>query len=342
MIHSDDLASMQVGRVIFHDVPRSVKGVTAEPTLSDVETEIDPIRKSHLKKKLTQVLGSRSAYPVVFKIDSGSLVPTEVRTLTKVHKPQQYVEASQRLARYLLEHQVGSVSPGLLCVISVTASSLNGLVLMKLEREEGAQLQPSGEPGKRTFMMSVLDNLVLTDGTRLFKSAMFLRTGPGDDDFRAAACDSQLNVMSSDDMAKFWMRYLGTTFEEEPRVATYRFYEATMRFVNHAVTDPLVKNDIYESLHSELKANKKTFSPKTFIQEYIPHNLQKPVREHFEIEKVSSNAFQKDLSDIEGKLRRRSYETHKGAMITVPVEVADLVVVRAKDIVVKDTVRKIK
>jgi hypothetical protein len=44
----------------------------------------------------------------------------------------------------------------------------------------------------------------------------------------------------------------------------------------------------------------------------------------------------------EGKLKRRSYETHKGAMITVPIDVADMVVVRAKDVVVKDTVRKIK
>jgi hypothetical protein len=29
-------------------------------------------------------------------------------------------------------------------------------------------------------------------------------------------------------------------------------------------------------------------------------------------------------------------------MITVPIDVADMVVVRAKDVVVKDTVRKIK
>ena len=57
--------------------------------------------------------------------------------------------------------------------------------------------------------MSVLNDLELTDGTRLFKSAMFIPTGNGEDDFRASACDNQHNVLSADDLARFWMRFLG-------------------------------------------------------------------------------------------------------------------------------------
>ena len=83
------------------------------------------------------------------------------------------------------------------------------MVLMKLERERGAQLELSGKEGERTFNMSVLNDLVLTDGTRLFKSAMFIRTGTGDDDFKSQACEGQYPVFSAEDLAKFWMRFLG-------------------------------------------------------------------------------------------------------------------------------------
>jgi DHA2 family multidrug resistance protein len=45
------------------------------------------------------------------------------------------------------------------------------MIFMKLERENGAQLHLSGVKGKRTFAMNMLDDLFLTDGTKLFKAA---------------------------------------------------------------------------------------------------------------------------------------------------------------------------
>src|SRR5262249_48635366 len=148
--------------------------------------------KGHLKTKLVRVLSSSQAYPVQFNAQATSPVPEEVRQLTKPQKDKTlFVRSSQLLANHLFQQQVGSVSPGLLCVIDVVAKSLPGIVLMKLEREAGAQLELTGKKGERTFSMSVIGDLVLTEGTRLFKSAMFLRTGQGDDDLRMSACDSQ-------------------------------------------------------------------------------------------------------------------------------------------------------
>ncbi len=344
MITSEDLATVVVRRVIFHDIPQAVKGGSAKPTLSEVETEIDAMRKGHLKKKLIKVLGSKAAYPIQFSTASASPVPGEVRGLTK-HSSNAplFVESSQRLANYLFEQRLGSISPGLLCMVDATANSLPCVVLMKLERESGGQLELSdNKEGKKTFALSVFDNLVLTDGTRLFKTAMFVRTGKGDDDFRSGACDSQLNVGSSDDFAKFWLRFLGCSFVEEPRVATHRFYESVVRFVNKSVGDPSSKGDIYESLQSELKSHKKTLSPKQFIEEYIPEPFQNGLREHLKVEQVSATAFTKDLNDIERRLRRRVYETSKGVTVSVPEESANLVVVRPEQIIVNDSVIKVK
>lgn len=342
MIGSDQLAMTTIRRVIFHDIPRKVSG--QEPTLSEIETTIDAARKAHLRTKLIRVLGSKSAYPVEFNQDSASPVPVQVRFLTHEHRNSaKFVTASQLMAKYLFEQHTGAVSPGLLCIIDLAiGGAQDAVVLMKLEREEGAQLQLTDSNGKKTFAMSVLDNLVLTDGTRLFKTAMFLRTGPGDDDFQCAACDTQLSVMSSDDLAKFWMRFLGCKFVDDPRVATHRFFESTVRFVNSAVTDPILKADIYDHLQSQLKAVKMTFSPKAFIEEYIPETYQSQFKDHLQSERVPLNSFTKDLSDIEKSLRRRAYQTKRGAMISVPEDSTEMIVVGADKITVNDSLVKVK
>ena len=226
--------------------------------------------------------------------------------------------------------------------MDASAGGFSSLVLMKLERERGAQLDLTGEVGHRTFAMSVLNDLVLTDGTRLFKTAMFIRTGKGDDDFRSAACDNQYNVLSADDLAKFWMRFLGCSFLVEPRVATQRFFDSALSFINTTVTDPVIKSDIYDHLQSQLKSSAKTFAPKTFIQDFVPEDFQVQFREHLEAENVPLTAFKKDIADIAPKLERRAYQTTKGGMISVPVEIADIVEIRPNDILVKDTVAKVK
>jgi len=338
VITGDDLAKLTIRRVIFHDVPRNPKHGVAEPILMDEETEVDPLRRALLKAKLTRVIGSKRAYPVCFDPNSSSPVPDHVRSYTRQHHGQgQFITMSRKIASHLFEHQHGGISSGLLCALDVAAGGLAGLVLMKLEREEGARLELTEREGKKAFAMSVLDNLVLTDGTRLFKTAMFLRTGTGDDDFRAAACDTQLNVCASDDMARFWLRFLGCTFTVEPRVMTQRFYDSALGFINEKVTDPVHKNDLYEHLHSQIKAEKKTFSPKAFIEEYVPEEYQETFRERLKSDKVPLTNFTKDLADIHSRLRHRAYLTTHGVKIDVPAESAEIVEVQLEKIIVNDT-----
>jgi hypothetical protein len=286
---------------------------------------------------MTQVLGSKSAYPVEFSPDTGSRVPHEVRSYTgNPGSSEQFVEMSKRLARFLFEQHTGATSPGLLCVIDVVSGGHQGLAVLKLEREEGAELEFREENGKRVCDMSVLDNLILTEGTRLFKTGLFLRTGPDDDDFKAAACEGQWRVVTSSDVARFWLRYLGCRFTEEPRVSTGKWFEASIRFANEQVTDPVIKNDLYEHIHSELKSSRKTVSPKGFIEDYVPEKYQKAYQAFLKERGASLHAFEKDIADIKGRLRRRAYHTAKGVSVTVPEEEVQLVEVESQKIVVHD------
>jgi hypothetical protein len=339
---SRDLSTLTINRVIFHDVPQNSKSGSDQPTLAEDETIIDATHRSHLKAKLSRVLASKSAYPVDFDPSSGSPVPAQIRSFTEGTEGRAaFVEITQVMARYLFEQQHGGISPGLLCAIDITASGVPGIVLMKLEREEGAQLELTQHKGKRAFDMSVLDNLVLTDGTRLFKSALFLRTGSGEDSFRSVVCDSQLNVTASNEMARFWLRFLGCKTKVAPRVATQRFFDSSLQFINNVVPDPVAKNDMYEHLHSQMKSETRTFAPLRFIQEYVPREYQRSFKEHLQSQGISTASFTKDLADISGRLKQQAFVTQRGARVTVPAENAEIVNVTTDQIIVNDPLMRV-
>jgi hypothetical protein len=342
LITSKDLAALVIRRVIFHDIPQKFRGSAAEVTTSEIESEIDSTRRGHLKARLIRVLGSKSSYGIAFSHDSASPVPDQVRSYTATApEAREFVMMSQKLAAYLFEQHTAAVSAGLLCVLDIVVDGAPGVILVKLEREEGARLELTDHEGKRTFDMSVLDNLVLTDGTRLFKTAMFLRTGKGADDFDSAACDAQLGGASSEDMAKFWLRFVGCKFTIEPKIATQRFFEATLKFINDIVPDPIQKNDIYEHLQSQLKAPKNMLSPKSFAENYLPKDFQKSFREHLQVWGVPLTSFSKDLSDIQSRLRRREFHTEHGITVVVPEQSSDVVEITSQRIVVNDSLRKV-
>jgi hypothetical protein len=137
-------------------------------------------------------------------------------------------------------------------------------------------------------------------------------------------------------MAKFWLRFLGCALTVEPRVATERFFEATLDFINRSVTDPVDKNDIYQHLQSQLKSERRTFSPRSFIEDYFPKVYRKQFEEHLKESNVSLTAFSKDISDITHRLRKRAFHTKNGVIVSVPAESSDLVEVTNRRITVND------
>jgi hypothetical protein len=206
---------------------------------------------------------------------------------------------------------------------------------MKLEREEGAQLQLSTHDGKRTFDMEVLDDLVLTEGTRLFKSALFLRHGADADDFRSYASDNQARITASDDMAIFWLRFLGCEFIVEPRIATQRFYESAITFINETLTNPVQKDEVFEHLQSQMKSPQRNFSPVSFIDHYVPAPLRAEFKVHLR-ETNAINTFTKDVADISNRLRTSSYITAHGVRVSVRADNAERVNVGPDTIIVND------
>jgi len=111
--------------------------------------------------------------------------------------------------------------------------------------------------------------------------------------------------------------------------------------VNDAITDPVEKTKVYDHVMSEMSSEKKTFAPRTFIEEYVPKAHRESFESFLKERQVSLKQFPLDTSEIVGRLRRRSYHTAKGAEVRVPEEEADIVRVQEESIIIADTVTRV-
>ena len=342
MLTNDQLATMTLRHAIFHDVPNQRGGDAAQITLATDVTPIDADRRRLLRSKLIKSLDSSRAYGMIFQAQPNSTVPSWLREITAGnYNEARFIDASQAMAQHLYQVQTGAVSAGLLCVLDILMANRHGLILMKLEREEGAELKVMEERGRTHFEMSVLDSLVLTGNTRLFKAAAFLRTGPGDDDFEMSACDNQHNPTDTKEMARFWRKYLGCDLEEAARVATARFFNTTMDFVNTQIDSPELRTVVYESLHSELRSARQSFSPRAFFTNHVPAEIRPQLAGFLEERHVSMASFPKDIQDIKGALKRLTYISEAGVRIVAPEGRDELVHVQPEQIIVNDRLSRL-
>jgi hypothetical protein len=269
-------------------------------------------------------------------------MPELVRELTATgYNTANFVAKSQDMAKHLYQVQNGAVSPGLLAVIDIVVDNRHGLILMKLERDEGAEVKMKTEGTKSHFAMSILDSLILTGNTRLFKTAGFIRTADGDDDFDMAACDSQHNATDTKEMARFWRKYLGCDLEEAARVTTAKFFSATMEFINSHLDDPELRTVMYESLHAELRSAHQAVSPRAFLTNHVPEAVKTDFRSFLEERNVSLVSFQKDTQDIKNALRRLTYISESGIRVVAPEGRGELVQVEPEQIIVNDRLSKL-
>ena len=341
MITQADLAALTIERAIIHDIPRRLRGEEAQPDLSQTDSPLDDDTVVHLHRKIVGTIGGRSAYELVFLERTESPVPPIVRQYTASRRNRDdFVNKSQRLATHLFELQRGSSSPGLLCVLDCVAASRRALAILKVERESGARLNSTLRDGKRTLQMSVVRDLLLTTGTKLFKNALFLRSGSGDDDFLISACDTQRSTTNIE-MAQFWSSFLGCELKEAPRIATKRFFELNREYIKTSVPDAVEKSNWYDHTVSELKSQKRSILPRQFIEDYVPRHHQQPFEDFLRENKFPLRQFSLDASDIASKLRRLSYHTDRGATVSVPADEQDIVSIEADRIIVTDPVSSV-
>jgi hypothetical protein len=229
------------------------------------------------------------------------------------------IDRSQNMAYDLFDLQPGSASDGLLIVALATIDTRPTCLVLKLEQEEGVRTEEELIDGETAVRLIIEENLIWTANTKVFKTGLFVSDGNGGHDI--VVTDVQTGKAG---IAHYWRRFLACTYLETPDQATLRFYEQTVKWINESVPDPARRGDYVRALHTELSSNKRTFSPKKYVDDHLKGPDRSSLLDTLNEAGVPTAKTNKDTSRIGSALSRLSVKLD-GIDITADSSAADRV-----------------
>jgi hypothetical protein len=307
-----DYTRLTIKDVILHQVarPPGDKG-KAVATYSEAPLEWDTLDRGFLQSKLRAALAS--ARPVIeLKEDAG---PTPDLLRAYFGGTGDLLAASRVITDLVVDHQAWNSSNGLLMVVEGELPKAEAcLVITKLEHEQGMQIeQTTNAAGLATYKAQVLRNIILGQGTKVFKVGAFPASAAGKGRLKGVVVDAQ-NLGVAD---YFRVQVLGCDFTERDDVLTQRFFETAQRWIARQ-KDPEVKARYEMALLSEMQSSKRRLSAAQFAQDHIDENEADGFVADLISAGVPQRDFGKDVQHIRGSIRRVKVQTRRGASLYVP------------------------
>ncbi|MFS8202610.1 nucleoid-associated protein [Streptomyces sp. CWNU-52B] len=318
---SGEFAQLVVDEAIFHLVPTQKRN---DPTPAQIEFSEAPCTLSEdvrgkIQANFRGVL-ARHGRPVVEELETKkSTLPDRVyEYLIERHD---LVSVSTDLAELLFDSQKGkgNSSAGLLLVASARLAGKRALLIVKLEQEGGFRADDVLVDGKRTFDMSYVTNLLMTEHNKVYKAGLFCADGiPEDGPIEGWAADKQL----SGKMAQFWLQsFLGCRQKEDPKRLTQKFHEAAVDWVDKRVDDPEKSVDYLMAVLVELRSHTATLDPTAFAADHLddPYD-QDSFLAYLASKSVPTNIFDKDIERVAPRLSELQIGFASGISIVAPVK----------------------
>lgn len=307
---------LRIDRLIVHDIPKKDSG--EQPRLSESARPVDPSLLNTFKLKISDSL-KLAANDVAFIPNCESCVPKLVLDQLG-ESPSDFVEVSQAIAKRLFECQTSRNTAGFLTVVHGNVESKPALVILKLEKEKGVRIEPQIVEGKLTYDFEEI-SMTLGTNTKVFKIGFFVQTGTTLDSIVGSASDTQRSTQSIARVAGFFLRsFLGCDYREAPAVTTMRFYQASERYINEEVTDPLKRKRYEFALQATLDSQRSVFSPKEFAEEHLDGDDIDYYLRFLEDANVPLQQIPKNISLIEKHLRKMQFNFERGTILIASKE----------------------
>jgi hypothetical protein len=328
-----DIGTFFVHRVIIHEVPQARRSEKAAKPVrySDAPSPLDDGQRAYFRKRINRSL--QNAFDVERDPEVVSPVPGLLQDYFANHAndetDDQFVAMSHEIADHLHQSQPGVSSEGLAVVIDGTLGSGSSagrcIAVLKLEMEPGVHVEQVEIDGKRTYRVTIED-VTLTETTRVFKASLFPRFATVDD-LKGVVSDDQIDSSSiGRDIAEFFLkRFLGCRMAWNPDEATKQFVQKSTEYFNALPNEETVVR--YQiALRSELESQSPTVNPTEFAREHLDVNDRDGYLNLFRGEGTTVPTFQKDVERVSNLIREASASFDNGVHLYGPPEEVEKVV----------------
>lgn len=261
--------------------------------------------------KVKNALNSDKSFKVCFKEESSSCVPNS--TLSIIDDKNQFVKNSKDIAECLFNIQKGNNAAGILLIIKGTICNKIACIIMKVERDSGAQLVLDEKT--KTFNAEEVHDLMLTKKTKIFKVALFVKRNEFSIDYDGFLMDYQINIKDRNGTNTFFLDFMGCYPYDDPKIATKKFYMYTKEFID-TIADDLIRAKYTQDLNSYLQRNQNTINPREFANDYMKETEHKnQYKDYLESKGMEFNPYTKDNSLINSHIQRILLEFENGISI---------------------------
>ena len=303
MAQKIDTTTILIEQIIVHDIPKHKKGEKGiEPNYSEQESKLTQGLRNFFKDKVVQALGSDKSFKICFNEESDSPASWITNEVLK-SDGSNFVLQSKEITKHLFEIQVGYNAAGILVAIFGKVNSFNTCIILKLEKDKGAQL--TLDPKTHSYNIAEVEDLMLTQKTKIFKVAMFILR----DDFKAkydgVIMDYQIDIKEKKEVTTWFMdKFLGCRAFEDPKITTQRFYNHTRAYIN-TIQDDIDRAKYIQDLNSYVQKNSLTLNPKEFADDYLRTTAHRNDYKNFlQTKKFKFTSFPKDLTQIDRQVRK--------------------------------------
>lgn len=309
-----DFGLLHFNNIIVHDIPKHKKDDGSnDPIYSESETTINKELKSFFKNKINNALRSDKTLRICFDANTTSPMPYLISETIK-SSITQFVDVSKEMGKHLYDSQDGKNPAGILLIMHGHVNMNRCCVVMKLERDSGAQLKIN-ESTKSIDIQQVTD-LMLTEKSRVFKVGVFFDREIINVDFDGLLIDFQNNMKSKSKVkSQFMENYLGCFPYDDPRISTKNFYELTREFI-YLLPDKLFQAKYLQDLNSYVQKNDTHLNPREFADDYLSTAKERDeYKNYLTKNSFAFQSFPKDNKLISTKIKKFTVEFTNGISI---------------------------
>jgi hypothetical protein len=250
-------------RAIVHEIPkgRYAAGSPDQVALSSAESNLAPQTRRFVEENMLD-FSLKSPREIREDTVSASTTPDHVRSIPG-NPEENFVTASQDIARNLHQSQTGNSPSGILIVAVVGTEDAKSLVVMKAEHQEGMRLQRIGDQATGHFDLEHLDELIVGNNSRVYKIAILQAA----DELLAGQMADQQNGVAFADF--FMSAFLGCRLSDDAEIQTRQFMKSSFEFVNGQISDEEKQGRYATALVAYISSPATTFQASEFAGQFL-------------------------------------------------------------------------
>lgn len=326
------LLNFNVNRIIIHQVyRRDQDGKKITPTQSHEFTNFDVSAMEEFKTRVKDALGEGSkAVQMEIVNQKANDLPTLIDQLIEQDMDAYAVSSYDIALKLTNAQQTKSIPGGIVVVFSGTQGnpSRKYLGIIKAEVHSGYEKQLNPETNE--ISLKFVEELLLTPGTRLYKTAGFFENANYDystsnlnDKWTVMVSDYQISKADGKAAAQyFYSDFLGCGYPQTSARTTKHFYEATNSFIAKLAVSEEKKSNLLNALTTYLKVDtSSTIGASDFAEKYFDDiDVQDSFTNYIVDSGLPGTSFTKDIEHISNKLQFRKVKFRNNVQIKAPSE----------------------